>query len=352
MAIYKVIGMMSGTSLDGIDLAYCTFEYKEDLWGFKIEKSITIEYPKDWKYNLKESIYKNKNQLQSLDKLYGEFLGITCKNFIKDYDLDPDLIASHGHTVFHNPDKGFTLQIGNGEKIARICNTPTVYDFRSTDVKLGGQGAPLVPIGDKLLFSEFDFCLNLGGFANISFDKNNKRIAFDICPVNIVINELCEQIGLDYDKDGKIAQKGNIDTVLLTELNNLDYYQKAFPKSLGKEFIIEKVNPILNKYSLSIEDQLRTFYEHIAKQIASILNSKKGNSILISGGGAYNVFLIELIRKHINKKIILPSKEIIEYKEAIIFAFLGVLKLRNENNCLASVTGASSDNSGGIFIMP
>lgn len=344
--------MMSGTSLDGIDLAYCTFEFKENHWHFKIEESTTIEYSKDWKYNLKESIYKNKNQLQTLDKLYGEFLGITCKKFINDYNLKPDLIASHGHTIFHQPDKEFTLQIGNGEEIARICNTPTAYDFRSMDVELGGQGAPLVPIGDKLLFREFDFCLNLGGFANISFEKNKKRIAFDICPANILINELCEKIGKDYDKDGEIAKRGHTNINLIRELNNLDFYKNQYPKSLGKEFIIEKVNPIINKYSLSTEDNLRTIYDHIAQQITKVIHTEIDKNILISGGGAYNVFLIELIRKNINIEIKLPSKEIIEYKEALIFAFLGVLKLRGENNCLASVTGASSDCSGGVLYKP
>ncbi len=343
---------MSGTSLDGVDLAYCTFIYENGHWDFSIQKAITYKYPLDWKHNLKESIFKDANQLKNLDQLYGIYLGNSCREFIDKNKFKPDLIASHGHTVFHKPDLGFTLQIGNGEEIARICNTPTVFDFRSMDVKLGGQGAPLVPIGDKLLFNEFDFCLNLGGFANISFDKNNERIAFDICPVNIVINELCTEIGLDYDKDGKSAKKGCVNPDLLGDLNNLDFFQKPHPKSLGKEFIFEKVNPIINKYTLSTEDKLRTFYEHIAQQIASIINSEKGKTILISGGGAYNLFLVDLIKQRTNKNIILPSKEIIEFKEALIFAFLGILKLRGEVNCLASVTGASSDCSGGVLVMP
>lgn len=344
--------MMSGTSLDGVDLAYCTFLLKDNHWSFTIEKAITIEYPIDWKYNLKESIYKDKNQLNRLDQLYGIYLGNLCKAFIDENKLKPDLIASHGHTIFHQPEIKFTLQIGNGKEIAKITTIPTVYDFRSLDVKLGGQGAPLVPIGDKLLFNKYDFCLNLGGFGNISFEKNNERIAFDVCPVNIVINQICEQIGLAYDKDGVRAKKGMINSNLLNDLNILDFYKKPFPKSLGKEFIIEKINPLLNKHSLSVEDQLRTFYEHIAQQIATIVRFEKGKTLLISGGGAYNVFLIELIQKQINKEIILPNQEIIEFKEALIFAFLGVLKQRGENNCLASVTGASKDCSGGILLSP
>jgi len=343
---------MSGTSLDGVDLAYCNFVFEKNNWSFTIAKAKTIEYPKDWKFSLKESIFKDKVQLQTLDQFYGEYLGKICKEFIDDFDLKPDLIASHGHTIFHKPEEGYTLQIGDGQKIAKATNTPTVFDFRSLDVKLGGQGAPLVPIGDRLLFNEYDFCLNLGGFANISFEKNNERIAFDICPANIVINELCSKRGLDYDKDGLLARKGITNPNLLEDLNNLDFYKKPFPKSLGKEFIIEKMNPLLYKYELSIEDKLRTFYEHIAHQIALIVNSENGNTIMISGGGTYNLFLIDLLGKHMNKKIILPSNEIIEFKEALIFAFLGVLKLRGENNCLSSVTGASSDCSSGVLCIP
>lgn len=343
---------MSGTSLDGVDLAHCNFSFNGSKWGYNIEKAITIEYPKDWKYNLKESIYKNKTQLQTLNLLYGEYLGKICKEFIDDYKLKPDLISSHGHTIFHQPDKGFTLQIGDGEKIANTSNIPVVYDFRSLDVKLGGQGAPLVPIGDRLLFNEFDFCLNLGGFANISFEKHNQRIAFDICPANIIINQLCESIGLEYDKDGEIAKNGNTNIDLIRELNNLEFYNNHHPKSLGKEFIIEKINPIINKYSLPIEDKLRTVYDHITQQIAKIINTEIGENILVSGGGAHNLFLIELLRAYTNIEIIIPEKKIINFKEAMIFAFLGVLKLRGENNCLASVTGASKDCSGGILFMP
>ncbi len=343
---------MSGTSLDGIDLAYCIFTLKDNQWTFSIEKALTIEYPKDWQYSLKESIYKNAEQLKTLDKLYGAFLGKLCKDFIDNHKLKPDLIASHGHTVFHQPEKGFTLQIGDGHEIANITGIKTVFDFRSLDVELGGQGAPLVPIGDKLLFGEYDFCLNLGGFSNVSFEKNKKRIAFDICPVNIVINELCKEVGLDYDKDGLLAKKGQIDTRLLSELNNISFYKKQHPKSLGIEFVLENIFPLFKKHDLPLEDKLRTFYEHIALQIAKTINPETGKKVLITGGGIYNVFLMEQIKKQINKEIAIPSKTIIDFKEAMIFAFLGVLKLRGENNCLSSVTGASKNCSGGIIASP
>jgi len=352
MEKYAVIGLMSGTSLDGVDIAYCNFELEDDSWKFTIKETTTVKYAPEWHLNLKESIFKDANQLQILDNLYGEYLGNLCKSFINKHKIKPDLIASHGHTVFHQPDKGFTLQIGNGDKIAKITNTPTVYDFRSLDVKLGGQGAPLVPIGDRLLFKEYDFCLNLGGFANISFEKNTTRIAFDICPLNIVINEVCEHIGLSFDKNGEIAKQGEVNTNLLNELNDLKYYAQVFPKSLGKEFVLEEIQPLLNKYPISIAHKLRTFYEHIAIQISKTINTETGETVLVTGGGTYNVYLLELIRKHINRKIVIPSKTIIDFKEAMIFAFLGVLKKRGENNCLASVTGASQDCSGGILAIP
>lgn len=343
---------MSGTSLDGVDLAYCIFSLKNKKWSFTIEEAMTISYPNEWIYNLKEAIFKDREQLKKLDILYGDYLGNRCKHFMTQHNLQPDLIASHGHTIFHQPEKGFTLQIGNGNQIAKIAGIKTVYDFRSLDVRLGGQGAPLVPIGDKFLFPDYDFCLNLGGFSNISFERNGQRIAFDICPVNVVINTICKTVDLDYDKDGSLAKKGTIHPQLLSELNNIPFYQKNEPKSLGIEFVLEYIYPLLKKYDLSIEDKLRTYYEHIAIQTAKIINPVKGENVLITGGGAYNNFLIACIKTHINKESYIPSKVIIDFKEALIFGLLGILKLKGENNCLASVTGASEDCSGGKISFP
>jgi anhydro-N-acetylmuramic acid kinase len=247
----------------------------------------------------------------------------------------------------HQPENGFTLQIGNLHEIAKITNEKVVCNFRVQDVLFGGQGAPLVPIGDKILFSEFDYCLNLGGFSNISFEKNNERIAFDISPVNTVLNFYANTFGLEYDNKGKISESGNISAALFEELNTLDFYQKAYPKSLGFEFVKETVLPILESYSISTEDKMRTFTEHIAFQIGKILQQKTGR-LLITGGGVYNEFLIERIKNFLPTiQVIIPDEKTIQFKEALIFALLGVLKLRNEINVLASVTGATHNHSSG-----
>jgi anhydro-N-acetylmuramic acid kinase len=249
----------------------------------------------------------------------------------------------------HQPQNGFTLQIGNLPNIAKIVGTKVVCDFRVQDVQLGGQGAPLVPIGDRILFSEYDYCLNLGGFSNVSFEEKNNRIAFDISPVNTVLNFYANKLGLDYDNKGEISRSGNLNSDLLNELNALEYYSKPFPKSLGFEFVKEIVLPLIEKYSIAIEDKMHTFTEHIALQTAKALPSKNGK-LLVTGGGAYNTFLMERMQFHLpTMKIIIPDAEILEFKEALIFALLGVLKLRNEINVLASVTGSKQDHSTGII---
>ena len=255
----------------------------------------------------------------------------------------------HGHTILHQPQNGFTLQIGNLPKIAKIINEKVVCDFRVQDVQLGGQGAPLVPIGDRILFSEFDYCLNLGGFSNVSFEENGNRMAFDISPVNTVLNFYANKLGLDYDDKGKIARSGKVNSDLLNELNALDYYKKSFPKSLGFEFVKEVVLPLIEKHSIKAEDKMHTFTEHIAVQTNLALAEKNGK-MLITGGGAYNDFLIERMQFHLPKiEIFIPENKTLEFKEALIFALLGVLKLRNEINVLSSVTGAKSDHSSGII---
>jgi anhydro-N-acetylmuramic acid kinase len=270
-------------------------------------------------------------------------------DFIQKNDIQNiDAVSSHGHTILHQPQNGFTLQIGNLPEIATLINQKVVCNFRVQDVRLGGQGAPLVPIGDRILFSEYDYCLNLGGFSNISFEQNNQRIAFDISPVNTVLNFYANKLNLDYDDRGKISKSGKVNSDLLKDLNDLDYYKKTFPKSLGIEFVKEIVLPLIEDHSISIEDKMHTFTEHIAVQTAFILSNKKGE-LLITGGGAYNDFLIERMQFHLpNIEIIIPDAKTLEYKEALIFGLLGVLKLRNEINVLSSVTGAKNDHSSGV----
>lgn len=346
---YNIIGIMSGTSLDGIDLAHINFEIINGKWSFQILDCETIGYSQKWIDQLKIAVGFSKLELQKLNTDYTLLLGNVIFDFIDNYKIENiDAVCSHGHTILHQPQNGITLQIGNLPEIASLCKQKMVCDFRVQDVELGGQGAPLVPIGDRILFSDYDYCLNLGGFSNISFEENRKRIAFDISPVNTVLNFYANQLGLDYDDKGKISRTGTINSGLLNDLNRLDFYQKKYPKSLGFEFVKETILPLIESYPIAIKDKMKTFTEHIAFQIALVLPNKN-NNLFITGGGAYNDFMIERIQFHLPEtKIVIPETKIIEFKEALIFGLLGVLKLRNEINTLRSVTGAKTDHSSGM----
>ncbi len=344
---YKVIGVMSGTSLDGLDLAYVEFIFN-DSWTFEIIIAETVGYSEEWNQVLKNLITNSVDELLAIDKEYTSFLASTINDFIKRNQIsDIDAVCSHGHTALHQPDNGLTYQIGNQKELSTLIGKTVVCDFRIQDVKLGGQGAPLVPIGDALLFPEYDYCLNLGGFANVSTSIHSDRIAFDICPVNIVLNHYASKIGFNFDENGSIAASGSVNKQLLKALNELEFYSQKPPKSLGLEWILEIIIPLIGTYNLNIEDVLRTFVEHAAYQIASEISKKIEASVLVTGGGTYNLFLINRIKELTKNKIIVPSNNIVEYKEALIFGLLGVLKLRNETNCLSSVTGAKEDHSSG-----
>ena len=348
---YNVIGTMSGTSLDGLDIAYCTFEIINNIWSFKINAASTIPFPKQLYKKLATSTQLSGIDLMKLNNEFGNFIGNSVVQFIKSNAINStriDSISSHGHTVFHQTEINLTTQIGNGANISAITKLPVICDFRSVDVALNGQGAPLVPIGDQNLFSAYDYCINLGGIANISFEEKNKRIAFDICPVNIVMNNIAQELGLAYDKNGDLARSGKIDVLLLDALNQLAYYKKISPKSLGIEQIETEVFPLLKKYNISSANKLATFVEHIAIQIANTIQTTN-KKVLLTGGGTFNTFLSERIKANTPNEIIIPSDEIINFKEAIIFAFLGVLRLRKEPNCLQSVTGSSQSNIGGCI---
>lgn len=357
MQIYKVLGVMSGTSLDGLDLAYCEL-VKKDKWEYKILSTATIPYSEK-----REAILRNASQLSgveltALDVKFGKYIGDECNKFISEHELKPDIISSHGHTIFHQPQKarpdnsfgrGFTLQIGNGANIFAETGIPVVCDFRRQDVALGGQGAPLVPMGDQLLFNEFDACINLGGFANISAQYKNERVAWDICAVNTVLNHYAGQAGLKFDKGGALAMSGKLHEPLALDLLKVDFYALPPPKSLGIEWVKDELNHILEKYPISVEDILHTYVCHIAEIIGmdvSIIQSKK---ILLTGGGAYNNFLVEKLKTKINAEIIIPDDATVQYKEALIFALLGLLKWRSEINVLKSVTGAREDHSSGVI---
>ena len=349
MKTYFALGLMSGTSLDGLDICYAKFTLDNNIWNFDILEAETFTYPKIWSGKLSAAIQLSAVDLLELNSEYGFYLGDRIAEFISLKSIAKiDVISSHGHTVHHQPKKKFSYQIGDGRAIKIKNNFPVVYDFRSQDVLLGGNGAPLVPIGDENLFSEYTACLNLGGFSNISFKKNGKRKAFDIVPLNIVLNYFAEKLGQKFDDKGDIARNGTINQTILNELNQLEFYKNTKPKSLGFEFVQKEIFPLLKEDST--KNILATFTEHSAQKIAEILNRDNIKNVLITGGGTYNDFLLEKIKFKTKTQIVIPKNKIIDFKEALIFAFMGVLKLRAENNVLSSATGSSHDHCSGILI--
>ncbi|ATA90699.1 anhydro-N-acetylmuramic acid kinase [Capnocytophaga canimorsus] len=355
---YKIIGLMSGTSLDGLDIAFCHFKKENEQWFFDIEAAKSISYDQNMRESLKNAVHLSTEQLLRLHNQYGKWLGEQTQLFISEKKINPQAIASHGHTVFHQPQNGFTLQIGSGQHLSNVVQLPVICDFRVGDVALGGQGAPLVPIGDQLLFAEFDFCLNLGGISNISFEKEGKRIAYDIGIANMILNHLCRKIGKNYDHNGNLAKNGKLLPTLLERLNKLPYYQTEYPKSTGFEWFSKEILPIVESIDAKVEDLLYTAVHHICEQIKINVEKHlypfKKQKLLITGGGALNTFLIETLKEKLDKQIeiIVPEKQIIEFKEALIFAFMGVLRLENQINILSSVTGARKDSCGGILFLP
>lgn len=346
----RIIGLMSGTSLDGLDIVCVDFWEKEAKIQWEFIATDCISYSAEWENKLRTAHTLPADKLLFLDASYGKFLGQRVNEFIEKFNLKKiDFVASHGQTIFHQPEKGFTLQIGHGAHIQAKTNLKVISDFRSQDVALNGQGAPLVPIGDQLLFSEYDACINLGGFANISFEFKEKRIAFDVCPVNFVINHLCQKIDLAFDNNGKIAKNGKVDSGLFQKLNKLSFYKESFPKSLGREWVVQEVLPITDGFNISTEDKIATFTEHVSYQITNVLNTFNLNKILFTGGGTKNKHLIHLIQEKTQAEIICGNHILIDFKEALVFALLGYLKAQNKVNTLASVTGATRDSSGGIL---
>ncbi len=349
---YFVLGVMSGTSLDGIDLALTKFELTHK-WRYQLLTCETVPYSKNWTVILSNLTNISDVDLHEIDIEYTRLLADVINEFISKNNIENiDFIASHGHTAKHDPSAKITYQIGNLKNLALLTKRIVVCDFRTQDVAFNGQGAPLVPIGDKLLFSDYDFCLNLGGFANVSFEENQERIAYDVCPVNIVLNHYVKKLGLDYDDKGKIAAEGAVNKELFDELNALKFYHNHYPKSLGFEWVKAHVFPKIDSFNLETKDILRTFVSHIAYQISKEINKKSHSKVLITGGGSYNDFLISEIKKMTSNIIVIPDEKLIEYKEALIFGLLGLLRIRNENNCLASVTGAIKDHSSGTIHYP
>lgn len=349
MRDFKVIGLMSGSSLDGVDIAYVNFSHDNKRWFFQIVEAGNVPYSSYWKEQLAEAFNKKPEDLKELDKEYGRYLGTITKRFIEKYELEPKLIASHGHTIFHRPDEGFTLQIGDGQEIAKATGITTVNDFRSEDVMKGGQGAPLVPIGDRHLFADYPICLNIGGIANVSYEYEGKRIAYDICIANQMLNYLANKLGYDYDNNGSFARQGKVNLDLLKAFNDNSYYDKEAPKSLGREFFEKYQHQIIEESSLDVRDIIATATEHIASQIVKSTDMLEKSKMLITGGGAKNNYLVERISGLSKHEVVIPDTMIIDYKEALIFAFLGTLKMEGKINVLSSVTGATSDSSSGTI---
>lgn len=344
---HRAIGLMSGTSLDGLDICLVNFTETTDGWQYRIERAETVAYPQEWIDSLLHAEKTSGEELQRFHSAYGKYLGECVNAFLQKRALQqPDFVASHGHTIFHQPQTGYTFQAGAGPALREACGIPVVCDFRTLDVALGGQGAPLVPIGDALLFARYDYCLNLGGFANISFDAEGKRIAYDICAVNYVLNRLAMRLGKSYDENGAFGASGKLLPEIFEKLNALPYFRQSPPKSIGREWVEETIFPLM-KETEKTEDLLHTFTEHVAEQISSAIGNK--GKMLITGGGAHNAFLISLLKQKSKVEMILPDAETIGFKEALIFGFLGVLRWENRINTLSSVTGARQDSSGGMI---
>jgi anhydro-N-acetylmuramic acid kinase len=342
-----VLGLMSGTSLDGLDMAICEFTSTGKGYTYKILAAQTIQYSLIWKKGLSSLKNASAENYFEFNAHYGSFMAAQIKRFTKKVGIQPFAIASHGHTVFHQPKKGFSTQVGSGATMAAKTGITTVCDFRSLDVANGGQGAPLVPIGDELLFGNYDACLNIGGIANISYKKSGKRVAYDVCEANMLLNYLAEKLNRPFDSGGKIAASGIINRELLKKLNALKFYKQQGAKSIGREWFEKNCVGLIDKSKLSIQDLLATATHHVAEIIANDLNKNSIKTVLVTGGGAFNQHLISLLESKTACKIILPSKEVINFKEALIFAFLGYLRVTNQPNTLASVTGSKSDSIGG-----
>ncbi len=357
--VYRVIGLMSGSSLDGLDIAFVEFHESAGKWSYELKASDCYPYDKEWMQKLRTADTLPAIDYALLDTEYGYYTAELVNRFIRENNLEyqVQLIASHGHTTFHIPGRQTTGQIGSGAVIAAATGINVVSDLRAMDLALGGQGAPIVPIGEKLLFGDFPFFLNIGGIANISFNGPDKYIAFDICSANRILNRFASSEGMPYDDEGRLAASGNLNESVLRVLGDLEYYSKPYPKSLSNSFGTDVVYPLV-KGSGSTTDILRTYVEHIAIQVKNALQNILAESsysdlprrMMITGGGAHNRFLVERIREQVlslGLETMVPDKKLIEYKEAIVMALIGVLRWREENNVFSSVTGSRRNSIGG-----
>ena len=346
---FNVIGIMSGTSCDGLDIAYCSYWMDNGKWQYELINKSFTPYDPVMSEKLLKSSKLSSYDLKKLDIELGELISTNILSLIKNHSIKPFLISSHGHTVLHNPAEKITLQIGNPLIISNKTKIKVITNFRELDVLTGGQGAPLVPYGDKHLFSENDYCINIGGIVNISNLKSKIITAYDVCPANIILNKYSRAMGLEYDKNGSIASKAKKINSLFNKLNNLGYYNIDGPKSLDIDLIEKEFFPLLKGYAH--EDILCTTIHHIAYQINKSLGSKN-NNVLLTGGGVFNTFLLKKIKSYnkLNNNFIVPNSDIVSFKEAIIFGYLGLLRYLNYENISKTVTGSKNSSSSGTII--
>lgn len=362
--VYKVIGLMSGSSLDGLDIVLVHLQESAGTWQYDIRAAACYPYEAEWTERLRGAVHLNAEAYCRLHAEYGHYLGRAVRRFLREkgMELQADLIASHGHTTFHEPAAGMTAQLGDGAAIAAETDMAVVSDLRALDVALGGQGAPIVPVGEKLLFPGHRIFLNLGGIANVSFHGEDRTTAFDVCPANGLLNSLAAALGRPYDEEGQLARAGRLDTDLLEALNVLDYYRMPAPKSLANSFGTDTVLPLVGTRALSVQGKLRTCVEHIAVQVRNAtaallpqpLDPAAALPLLVTGGGAFNRFLVERLSAllgEIGVAVEVPAPEVVAYKEALIMALLGALRWRERHTILASVTGARRDSIGGALWM-
>lgn len=353
---YFVIGLMSGSSHDGLDICYNHITFiSGKKWEYTIEISETIPYPPELKNKLKEAPKLSVPEFLRLDRAFAGFCADKVNEFIKKHDLEHKVffIASHGHTVWHEPEAHVSSQIGDGATIAARTGYTTISDLRNMDIALGGQGAPVVPVADRLLFSDYDFCLNLGGIANLTINSENP-VAFDICPANQLLDFFAQKQGNEFDAYGKIAEQGHCNEATLNAINSHVFYQQKAPKSLSNSFSETELIPLLEKESEP--NALNTGVRHIAFQIARSLapycKESKEYKMLITGGGAFNSYLLQQIQQELGAlnlpvNCVVPDEQIVKYKEALAMSLIGVLRWREEENVFASVTGASRNSIGG-----
>lgn len=349
----NILGLMSGTSMDGMDAALCHFS-DENAIDWKIRYFKCFDYPEHLKVLMqKAQDSPSTEHLTAAEMGYAQW----CIEIIEEvkawaYEEDIEIhgVGIHGQTLFHQPEQKLTYQAGVLPIIAKETGLVVVGNFRIQDVLLGGQGAPLVPFGDQLLFSGYEGCLNLGGFANLS--KGNPTLgegvlaAFDIAPANIVLNELASLLGHPFDNGGEIARKGMLNGWILDQLDSLEYYEHNGPKSLGVEWVEKFIDPII--YTVDPQTALATYTEHLAQQIVNQLPSGK---TLVTGGGAFNQYLMERIEL-LGGNCELANPILIEAKEALIFALLAHQRLLGRANVYGHTTGSGMTHSSGVIHHP